>query len=288
MPHFEQHMLSENIQTKAVNYWVQFVNTIKSNKVIAFLYAIFFIGVAIKLVLWDRTPYVSIDSVYYLNIINNWAGNEEEVFFDSLRGESNPPLYLFLVKEITKLGISALYSALLINIILGSLIPIIIYYLTVELFDSKRIAAGSSFIALLHPTLNRLSIEAQRDIGYLFFLSLFGVLFIQYIHNAKRTLLVASSGCLLGALFFRIESLELFPVIMILWGIQLAKKRSKRTLVDFAVFLTCSALWFFFFYSLTEMQVHDLNKFYNKYTGKFDDKSQENFDSVNSQPSGNE
>ena len=95
-------MLFENIQTKATNCCVQFVNTIKSNKEIIFLYAIFFIGVAIKLVLWDRTPYVSKDSVYYLDRVGIWLDKGSRYFFENAEDSYSftPPLFLFLASII--------------------------------------------------------------------------------------------------------------------------------------------------------------------------------------------
>lgn len=233
------------------------------NKETCFLFGIFITGVAIKLILWDRTPYISRDSVFYLNQIEDWS-IRGTVYYDS-QYFFHPPMFFYLVKEIAGFGFSTLYSALLMNILLGSFIPVIIYYIASELLTKKKIAIAASIIALFHPKINLLSIEAQRDIGFLFFCCLFCLFLLQFIHHHTMIKLAAASLCMNIALFFRIEGAELYPIVAFFWILYSIIEKNKKHLLNLALFFFFSCTWFYFICILTDLGYNDARSFLSRY-----------------------
>lgn len=239
-------------------------------KDLKYLCVVFYLGILIKLFLWNRTPYLSRDSIYYLNLIENWANNENRVYFDTLRGTFCPPLYLYIVKSLMKFGIESLYSALAINIVLGSLIPIVVYILSCNTLRSRKIAIVSSAIALFHPTINSLSIEVQRDIGYIVLLSTLAILIIYYTSSRRILFLVMSSVCLASALLFRIEAIELYPLTIAFLLLCSKNENSKRKIRNIVLFSLCFVISFFVVCVCIGMNFTDVKNIYNNYYSKTD------------------
>lgn len=176
------------------------------------LLTVFFIGLFIKLFLWSKTNYLSRDSVLYLDYIEKWysAGwRYDKVVMPVLEF---PPLYFYLTQALMRVGVSATHAGLTINMILGSTIPILAFCIAKEITNNNKISLACLLVVLFHPTLNKFSIETQRDIGYLFF-SCLGILMLLKSRSSTKYLYPIYTGLFIGlSLLFRFESLELLPI----------------------------------------------------------------------------
>lgn len=107
-------------------------------------------------------PLVGRDASLYLLTAQKW--------FDtcSLQLEL-PPMLFFLMKSLMHLGFPADVAGWTVNVILGSLITLIGFGITFELTGNRKIALIAAAFFALHPGINDLSIEIQRDIPFLFF-----------------------------------------------------------------------------------------------------------------------
>ena len=131
------------------------------------------VGILIKILCWNLVPVFSRDSTFYLQIIQKWHDtNHFSAIIDGDKSFYFPPLSLYLTHLLMKTGLSAPHAGLTLNIFFGSMIPLIIFGIAFELVRSCKFAIMAAVLTLLNPYLNRLSIEIQRDVGYLFFLGL--------------------------------------------------------------------------------------------------------------------
>ena len=181
-------------------------------------FLLFLVGIVIKVYLWQTTHYLSRDSSFYLMRIKTWYEKGGTYYFENcMPMYFFPPFIVFLGQLIMHLGISEIKAMLLLNIVLGSLISPIVYLIVLEIYHKQKYALCGALIILFHPMINRLSIEAQRDIGYLFFSALF-FLFLLYAHfRSGNNYFFVAGGSLSCAFLFRVESLELllFAVVLI-------------------------------------------------------------------------
>lgn len=231
----------------------------KFNKEKLGLLVVFIVGIAIKLTLWNRTPYLSRDSVLYLSQINDLTNKEVSIYY--VQSFFRTPFYLHIVKEISSYGFSPLHSALIINIILGSLLPIVIYFISRELFEDRKIAIASCILTLFHPKTNLLSIEVQRDIGYLFFCCLFILFLLQYFRNQTAIKLAAASLCLNLTLFLRIEGFELYPIVALIFILYSIINKSAKYLTDLTLFAFFSCIWFYYSCILIDLEYNKISSF---------------------------
>lgn len=193
-----------------------------------FLLGVFLIGLLIKIFLWNLTPYVSRDSIFYIEQIQIWHDFGSEFFFEESEGAHFPPLFFYLSKGVMNLGITALNAGLTINIFLSSLISIIVYFIAKDFTDDNKIAMVSSIFALCHPSINRLAVEVQRDTGYLFFSTLVIWMTVrEYTH--KKLWYWCLGGCFTACAFlFRVEALEFIPItVFTLFGVTFFKYKKN-------------------------------------------------------------
>lgn len=177
---------------------------------------LFLIGLLFKIAIWNNTYYVSRDSIYYLNLINTWYENGNTFLIENQAAVHGPILFIFLAKTLMLTGISALHAGLALNIVFGTLVPLSVYYLAYHI-SGKRIFSYVCFIVvMLHPTIIRLSIEIQRDIGFILFTSVYWGTVIKGIQNGKYKQWIYAGLSLALAFHFRIEALELIPITFIL------------------------------------------------------------------------
>lgn len=186
----------------------------KQNRTIYLLLflVVFFVGLLIKLFLWSQTNYLSRDSVLYLDLIEKWYNAGWRYNKAVLPELEFPPLYFYLTQTLMRVGISATHAGLMINMILGSTIPILAFYIAKEITNSTKISLACLLVILFHPTLNKFSIETLRDIGYLF-LSCLVILMLLKSSSSTKNLFPVCAGLFMGlSLLFRFEALELLPI----------------------------------------------------------------------------
>ena len=122
-----------------------------------------------KLMFYCVDPTVSRDGIDYIELVEEWQRNNQLPDIHRPQMISPPPLYLFLIKEISSLGFSVKNTGIAFNIILGALIPLFLFGIVKEITHKPILAWCTMLFAVFHPALNELSIQFQRDIAYLFF-----------------------------------------------------------------------------------------------------------------------
>lgn len=126
------------------------------------------------------------------------TGKDEYGAFLPLRlksfGDYKLPLYSYL--SIPFIGIFGLneFSTRLLSYLVGILFPLLIYFLSKELFNNKKIALISAFLMSVSPWMNTLSRQAHEASLAAFFITLTCIFFLRFIKN--RTF----SNCLLFSL----------------------------------------------------------------------------------------
>lgn len=188
---------------------------------------VFYLGLIIKLVLWNNTGYISRDSALYLGYIEQWynaSWSNNYAFMNEVR---QPPLFFYLAQLLMHFNLSPLYASLTINFFWGSTIPIIGYLLAKKIGKNCLFAFITMLVLLFHPSLNKLSIEAQRDIGYIAMLSI-GIYLLLKAITENNLFCVCLAGLFGGlSLLLRIEGIELLPLAGVLFFVR------KKNLSDF-------------------------------------------------------
>lgn len=139
------------------------------------------------------------DVYTYFKMAKNWAyhGSNYTYFYDT---QSVPPLMPWLMAMGYNVGLSPQYSGLILGSVLGSLMPLGAFWITLNLFPETKwqdneIKAGTvlpknyfyallaAFFIAVHPFFIRISVSCLREILYLPFI-VFAVAFaISAIHN---------------------------------------------------------------------------------------------------------
>ena len=172
------------------------------------LIAVLAAGLAVKMGILLNDGILGRDSCFYLLIVQKW--NNTGV----LESEWLPPMLFVLIKGVMWLGFSAETAGILLNVILGTLIAIVAAAIAFEATHSIKVALISAFFAAVHPGINELSTEVQRDIPYLFFIGIAVLFAVSAIRGKKYYLFCASGIALAFAFLTRYESVEfllLFP-----------------------------------------------------------------------------
>ena len=160
-------------------------------------------------------PTVSRDGINYIELVEEWQKDNKLPVVHKPRTISPPPLYLFLVKELSSFGFSVKHSGIALNIILGALIPLILFGIVNEITNNVFWAWCTMLFAVFHPALNELSIQFQRDIAYLFFSALMLWTICKGI-NKKNNFFFLCSGLFAGMAFLvRYEAIELLAIALI-------------------------------------------------------------------------
>ena len=131
------------------------------------LLVILLLSLSIKIALYLLDPYLTRDGSFYVFTVEEWI--RTGIIPSSTTEHSWLPLYPFLMKNLSHLGISVALSGICINIIFGAMIPLVAYGLSYEITGQKTLSLCVCLLTAVHPALNSLSIKVQRDAGYLFF-----------------------------------------------------------------------------------------------------------------------
>ena len=170
------------------------------------------------------------DEKYHIELaeqINSDEGLPDEPFFRA-------PMYPYLLASLSKLTSGSLFWIRFIQILLGSLLPLLIYLLGLKLFN-RQIAFWSAVAALFYPTF--LYYDSSLLITFLItLLSVFLILYL-YRYNSNSFINPITVGILLGAAgLARPNILLLGPFLLIwIWVILKPKIGIKKALIHYLV-----------------------------------------------------
>ena len=135
------------------------------------LFAIFLLGLFLKVLVWLGTAGVSRDGALYLQMIQTLhdTGSYSEVLRQYPHQGWIPPMYIYLASSVMRLGADAEFSGVLVNILLGSLLPFVGYFIVYNVTENKKISLVSALFLAVNPAVTTLSVEVQREISFLFF-----------------------------------------------------------------------------------------------------------------------
>ncbi len=230
----------------------------------AFLAALFAMGILLKLLILRHTPFVSRDSFFYLRQIKDLYEMGVHDYYRNSPESNYPPMLFFLTLGFIHLGMDELHAGLTVNILLGSLFPVAGYFLAVEATGRKSIGMLGAVFLMLHPRLNELSVQVQRDIGYLFFSALVMWMMICGVKRKKEWYWIGSGVFLSYAILFRTEALEFLPIALIVVLVMLLKKeiKLKQASCCFACFVLSLMLSFTVFTMSAGLKYRDVENIY--------------------------
>ena len=240
-----------------------------ARRVAVCLVLLFLASIAIKLIALRLEPGLGRDACLYLHMAKIWGetGSYEELLPLLPKIERIPPLLPFLIKSITAAGIPAETAGLFLNIILGSLVPLIGFGIAFETTRNREISLVTALLLAVHPQINDLSTEIQRDAPYLFFsgcaawLALAGLL-------RKKILPWCGAGVALAfALLLRYEAAELLLLAAAAaFVFALVRRLSWKQAVSYgAVLVVCTGIAFHSLAIL--MGTKDIFSSYARYVG---------------------
>lgn len=196
------------------------------------LISITFVSFLLKLLSWHFDPEVSRDGSFYIYLSQIWydTGSFQGVL-DAWKDFWLPPLLLYLIKSVMHTGLSAEAAGVLLNLAAGTLTPILTYGIAYETTQRKDISLCSALLAAVHPTLNALSAEVQRDMIYLFFAGLTLWLLTAGVRRQEWSFWCwAGVGCSC-AMLTRFETVEIlvivsFSLFLLLFGKKFSWKKA--------------------------------------------------------------
>ena len=217
-----------------------------------------------KILAWNMEPAVGRDAALYLLTVREWQ--ETGVYSVSWI----PPVLYVLVRGVMALGFDTHLAGVIVNIAMGSLLVFVCFGIVYEATHNKKASLVAALFAALHPGINDLSIEIQRDIPYLFFAGA-AVWIAIAAYKRKKWYLWAGAGTILAVSFLtRYETAELillFPLLIIAQAF--CKRISWKQAVLFcSTLMVFMAATFFAFLYLTGTQEF-LKQYERYYTGKF-------------------
>src|SRR3989344_502950 len=184
------------------------------------------------------------------------TGKDEYGAFLPLRlksfGDYKLPLYSYLsIPFIGMFGLNE-FSTRLLSYVVGILFPLLIYFLSKELFNNKKIALISAFLMSVSPWMNTLSRQAHEASLAAFFITLALIFFLRFMK--RRTLLdslffsLFNGLCLFSYHISRTFALFFFCAFIIFLIKNRQKIVTRRQLVFLSLFLI--PLFFFIFSEL--------------------------------------
>lgn len=178
------------------------------------------VGILLRLgFLFFNHPIPSRDGVGYANMIAEWyhCGDFDVLGNRWLLKETFiPPFLLFIGKVMMQCGFSQYSGVLYLNMILGSLLPIIIFCCAKKLWPQYP---GRAYIATLftaiHPSIIAFSADLLRESSYIFFIACTFYFWLT-MYKEKQCFPAIITG-IMAALttLCRYEGFELYPMLLI-------------------------------------------------------------------------
>ena len=202
-------------------------------------------SLALKLLcLWGE-PILGRDASFYVYSAREW--HETGIYPVHVI----PPMLYTLIRGGMFCGFDAEVAGWIVNIGLASFLVFVTYGIAFEAVKSKKIALVAALFTAIHPVINDLAIEIQREIPYLFFAGLTLWMAVAALQR-KKWFLWGGAGifCALS-MVTRYESAELvilIPLIILIqaFGRKIPWKNAAGYLGIF--YLAAVSLFFAFFY----------------------------------------
>ena len=217
-------------------------------------------------------PVISRDGTLYLEMVNLWQKNGD---FQAILGRfSNfwiPPFYLWLVKNAVNLGVPLEVAGRGVNILAGSMLPLIVFLIAQEVQKDKRVSLLASVLIAVNPCMLELSIEVQRDMlylalsGWIIYFCLRGLL-------RKEILPWIPAGILCScSMLTRYETTEFMPLLFFAFLLFLIRKKINWKLAagQIGTFVCSVLVSFCLLVFLMGVQGHLLKFYQTYYSGKY-------------------
>ena len=184
-----------------------------------------------RLLQFHLEPLISRDGTIYIRLAEQWAVSGDYPRHAYL------PLLPWMMKMLFYTGLSLHAAGIAVNLVFGSLLPLVAWGILRQLTSCREIALGAAFLMAFHPSAIGLSADVTRDTLYLF-TGGSAVLFALYgIRSGKWQGWCFSALFLAFGLFVRYEILELVPLTVACFLIAPAVRSIslKTALANFAV-----------------------------------------------------
>jgi hypothetical protein len=224
----------------------------EKKKIINYLLLIILLAFTVRTVKVLTNPIICRDSVLYLKMAKTWAElgvNDAYKLYTRF-----DPVYMFVLAMGQKyLDLKPETTGNIAGVLLGSLIPLALFFIAASLFNSNyRLALIAALLAAIHPYLIRMSSLILRGAIYLPLLSFTFVFAVSAIKN--RSVL---KWCLFS-LFFTVAAMtrhEAFYVLyaFLIWAIYELFASKQTLLLRFRYVILSSCFVIVIYFGLTYM-----------------------------------
>jgi len=162
-------------------------------------------------------PVLSRDSISYVQLIPVVnAPAQLTALLDAMSLQYIPLLPLHLANFLYRLlPVSPEQAGLWLNLLLGSGVAVIVWYMARELHFTPFWSFMAGLLAAVQPTLIELSIQIQRDTAYIFFIGLTILFALKTVRRQRWFCWGICAVSLSLALFCRYEALEFIPLFIL-------------------------------------------------------------------------
>ena len=185
-------------------------------------------------------PEMGRDSSFYLILVKKWSNSGLTGVLEFWPAFWIPPLFLYLANLLTYTGLSPETAALVICMGCGILMPLISFAIANEIFHSSKISLTAALLTAVNPSIVDMSVQAQRDIPYLFAAG-WCIFFLIAAMRRNKWYWWCAGGCIWGiAILIRFEMLEFFPILGMYFIFAVWKNRKQwfmylRNIIIFAL-----------------------------------------------------
>ena len=178
------------------------------------------------------------DSTYYLPLVEIWKNQGFQALLEVIKIFWFPPLHLASLVILSHAGLSPECSAVALGMFFGILMPLVSFCIAHELFRDKRISFAAALFTAINPSIIEMSVQAQRDVPYLFFAG-WCLYFLIVSIRLRKWFYWCFAGIFFGiSMLIRYETAEFLPLLGIYFVVVLCKKAQKWQFLfrDMAIF----------------------------------------------------
>lgn len=215
---------------------------------------------------WPRTAWL---------LYQSWLGKFDINKFQEISALRGHPADLnehYLLSVAFLFSVIKYYTPLVarfLNIIFGSLIVVIVYYLAGEIFTNRKIARLSAVSVAFFPSLILWSIAAVKDIYYIFFIITSIWLYTKWVRKRRWGHLILIIPVLFSIYSIRkMPALLLIAILLVLFPLYLKISRLRKVLIFCLMFFSCIFIFYFKFKMLPlEIAPRFINVLWNSHKG---------------------
>lgn len=198
---------------------------------------------SLRLAAWRVEPVLSRDGVKY---VRNALSIQEKrrdpgVAVSPVMPTSHDLYASYLSSGLFSLGPHAL--GVTTNIVLGSLLPLLMFGIAMLLFRQRELALACALFAAVCPPLVWYGIEVQREMPHIFFFGCFLFFALLFLRSVKWYWCAATGVSAALCFLSRYEGLEFIPVlaaVFAVWGWR--EKKISRAALYFLLCMACFVL----------------------------------------------